>query len=96
MKPTVKDPNTVGIRELKQRLSYFVDLAERGSAIHITRRGRSTVTMVREPTSDSESSELIEAVRRAGYRWSGRKFVLPTPIKIKGGPISDTVLEDRR
>ena len=96
MKPATKDPNTVGIRELKQHLSHYLSLAERGQPVHIRKHGRGTVTMRRHDAASSAPATLQERIRRAGFHWSGRKPTLPTPIKMKGGPISTTVLEDRR
>ena len=97
MKPSIKDPNTVGVRELKQHLSYYLSLAERGQPVHIRKHGKGTVTMRRDEAHDPIHEALVTRVRRAGFNWSGQKPTFPrSGITIKGRSMSETVLEDRR
>ena len=83
----------VGIRELKARLSHYVRLAREGGRVVVTDRGEE-VAELRAVTPVSPG--LRELIDSGVVRWSGgRPERFPTPIKIGGGPISDTVGELR-
>lgn len=88
-------PTTVGIRKFKQHLGAYAELLRRGRQLRLTDRGRYLATIEPEASEGVTDPELLKLVRRAGYQWSGHKPTLPTMITMKGGPISDTVLEDR-
>lgn len=87
---------TVGIRELKNRLSDFMKRAANGERITVTDRGR-PVAMI-SPPMDTPEDERIAAMLREGIaKWgSGKPRGSPRPVKIKGRPISDIVIEERR
>jgi prevent-host-death family protein len=87
---------TVGVRELKNRLSAFLRRAAEGERITITDRGRAVAVLV--PADTKPEDEAIAAMVRDGLaQWGGgtprgaRK-----PVKVRGRPISETMLEDRR
>jgi prevent-host-death family protein len=48
-----RTPQRIGIRELRQHASVYVDLAEKGQIVEITNRGRLVARLV--PASDPES-----------------------------------------
>lgn len=85
--------HAVGIREFKTRLSEYVARARRGEHLIITDRGNE----VAELAPVSEARKAVMALRESGkVRWSGGK---PTGLRghaVRGRPIADTVLEDRR
>ena len=61
----------IGIRELRQRASVFVDLAEKGYTVDITNRGRLVAQLVpvRPPDSPLErliAAGIIESAEEAG------------------------------
>jgi antitoxin (DNA-binding transcriptional repressor) of toxin-antitoxin stability system len=61
----------IGIRELRQHASVYVDLAEKGYTVDITNRGRLVAQMVpvREPDSPLErliAAGLIEPAEESG------------------------------
>src|ERR1700750_1008013 len=61
----------IGIRELRQRASVYVDLAEKGYTVDITNRGRLVAQLVpvREPGSPLErliAAGIIEPAEEAG------------------------------
>ena len=87
---------TVGIRELKNRLSDFIKRAANGERITVTDRGRPVAVI--SPPMDTPEDERIAAMLREGIaKWGGGKpRGSPRPVKIKGRPISDTVIEERR
>ena len=86
----------VGVRELKNRLSEFLRRVADGERITVTDRGRPIAILgPPEPTADQE--DIRQMVREGLAVWGGGKpRGLAKRIRIKGRPISDTVLEDRR
>ena len=64
-------PRRIGIRELRQHASVYVDLAEKGYTVDITNRGRLVAQLVpvREPGSPLErliAAGIIEPAEEAG------------------------------
>src|ERR1700691_6729081 len=71
--PTERTParRRIGIRELRQHASVYVDLAERGYTVDITNRGRRVAQLVpvREPGSPLErliAAGIIESAEEPG------------------------------
>jgi antitoxin (DNA-binding transcriptional repressor) of toxin-antitoxin stability system len=60
-------PQRIGIRELRQHASIYVDLVERGYTVDITNRGRLVAQMipVRQPDSPLERWIAAGVVERA-------------------------------
>ena len=87
---------SVGVRELKNRLSALVRRAAEGERITITDRGRPVAVL--GPAESKREDEAIAALVREGLaRWGGgTPRGSKKPVKLRGRPISDTVLEDRR
>lgn len=87
---------TVGIKELKDRLSHYLREIKKGEKIVITEREKVIATIVPVERVD-ENSELLSLVKEGFAIWKGSK---PTggrhPVKIKGKPVSEIVIEDRR
>lgn len=87
---------TVGVRELKNRLSHVLRRVSEGERVTITDRGRpvAVLTPVEERPADAA---LWAMVHKGLARWSGGK---PEGgrrrPRIRGKPISTTVIEDRR
>ncbi len=86
----------IGIKELKNRLSYYVGQVRKGEQITVTDRGRAVAVIV--PTQDGEIVARLTGLARDGFAsWEGGK---PggscRPVKARGRPVSDIVLEDRR
>ncbi len=87
----------VGLREANQRFSKIIKAVREGKEVVLTDRGKpiARVTpIVKEPdieaVLDRMAAEgfLIRATKRGPMPY--RK-----PIKIKGGPLSDTISEER-
>jgi prevent-host-death family protein len=87
---------TVGIRELKNRLSEYLRRVAEGERITVTDRGRPLAVIA--PAEEAAADEAAQRMVREGLaRWGGGKPRGSGPrVRIKGGPISETVLEDRR
>ncbi|MBI5380155.1 MAG: type II toxin-antitoxin system prevent-host-death family antitoxin [Nitrospirae bacterium] len=87
---------TAGIKELKNRLSYYLREVKRGEKILITEREQviATITPVERATEDTR---LLSLVKEGFAVWRGGKPAgSRTPVKIKGKTVSEMVLEDRR
>lgn len=87
---------SVGVRELKNRLSEFLRRVANGERVTVTDRGRPVAVIV-PPDAPSRDEPLWAMVREGLARWGGGKpRGSARPIRIRGKPISDTVREDRR
>lgn len=92
--------STVGVKELKNRLTQYLRRTKQGEEVIITERGKPIALI--QPIQSAEHPVSLEA-RLA--RLAAQGFVtLPTckPLKrvrsakVSGSPISKTILEDRR
>lgn len=88
--------DTVGIRELKAKLSHHLERVKKGQRLTVTERGRAIATIV--PIEQTpETARLWKMVEKGLATWSGGKPTGPKRrIKLRGGQLaSDAVLEDR-
>jgi prevent-host-death family protein len=83
---------TVGIRELKARLSHYVRLAREGERIVITDRGRQVAVLAPVTVEHPGLQELID---KGMVRWSGGKPTGAHRRKLRGEPLSKTILDMR-
>ena len=87
---------TVGVRELKNSLSKYLRRVAEGERIIVTDRGR-PVAVVIPPDHSDEVARAMAMVREGLAKWDGGKpRGSSRPVKVKGRPISETMLEDRR
>jgi len=86
----------VGVRELKNRLSRYLQEAKQGRSITVTERGKPVAIL--GPTSESPDAKVVrELVRESLGTWEGGKPKgAPHPPAVKGKPVSKIVLEERR
>ncbi len=84
---------TIGLKELKARLSEYVNRCRDGEHIIITDRGREVAELVPLSPARRTMNKLREAGRA---KWNGGKPKGLRGVKVRGKPISETVLEDRR
>lgn len=85
---------TVGIRELKVHLSDYLRKARAGESVVITDRGVQVAVL--RPLSP-EFRYALQLVEEGRAEWSGGKPAVTAPTtKIKGPPLSETILGDRR
>jgi prevent-host-death family protein len=87
----------IGIRELRQHASVYVDLAEKGYTVDITNRGRLVAQLVpvREPGSPLErliAAGIIEPAEEGG----GVADLDPYPAPPAGQPTASEVLAQMR
>jgi len=83
----------VGIRELKEKLSWYVSRASKGEEIVVTAHGKEMALVVPISREREAVKKLTDAGRAS---WGGGKPGNRAPVKVKGKSLSDTVLEGRR
>lgn len=85
-----------GIRELKNKLSHYLREVKKGRSIMVTERGKVVATIV--PAQEHPDVEKLKKLARRGLgTWKGGKPKgVSRPIVVKGKPVGDIVLEDRR
>ncbi len=84
---------SVGVKELKAKLSSFIARAREGEEIVITDHGKDVALMM--PLS-RERSAVKSLMDQGKVKWSGGKPKGIAGIRIKGKALSKTVIEDRR
>jgi prevent-host-death family protein len=84
---------SVGIKELKAKLSSYVDRVRHGEEVVITEHGKEVALVI--PIS-RERKALKSLIDSGKAKWSGGKPEGLDNIKIKGKSLSKTVLEERR
>lgn len=84
---------TVGIKELKAKLSRYVKEAGQGEEVVVTDRGKEVALLVPVSRERRSVTSLSETGRA---RWAGGKPEGMRGIRIKGKPLSKSILEDRR
>lgn len=84
---------SVGIKELKARLSSYVDKVRHGEEVVITEHGKDVALVIPISRERKAVKSLLESGRA---KWSGGKPAGVEGIRIKGKALSKTVLEERR
>jgi prevent-host-death family protein len=87
---------TVGVRDLKNRLSEYLGRVKEGEKVVVTARGRPVAVI--SPAPSLPSDERLEAMVRGGLAdWAGGKpRGSRRPPRIKGRSIAKIVIEERR
>lgn len=86
---------TVGIRQLKNGLSSYLDRVRGGEVMAVSDRGRAIALIV--PLGGSAERTIRHFVRAGRMAWSGGKPRGSShPAALRGRAVSDTVIEDRR
>ena len=82
----------VGVRELRDRLSEYLEKVEQGTDIVVTRRGKPVARL-----SHVDAPRPFEDLRRRGLvRWPTKPRTLRTAGIKSHGSVSDLVAEQRR
>jgi prevent-host-death family protein len=71
----------VGVRELRDQLSRYLERVRHGEEIEVTERGRPVAMLVPLPDSRAKLAELVAAgvVTPAAREWTGAPRRLPVP-----------------
>lgn len=89
----------VGSREFKNRMGRYIRAVRDGKALVLTNRGNPLVKIVPLDETAAEPSlmeKLKELEAEGKIRLGTGRFKKVRPVKIKGKPISQTIIEDRR
>jgi prevent-host-death family protein len=87
---------SVGIRELKNEASAIMRRVRRGEVVTITDRNRPVAVLVPLAPAPLES-RLRELVRTGRLSWGGGKPAgSRRPAAVRGRPVAETVIADRR
>lgn len=84
---------SVGVKQLKGKLSSYIAQAREGQEILITDHGKDVALMI--PLS-KERRAVKSLMDEGRAKWSGGKPKGIAGIKIKGKALSKSVVEDRR
>jgi len=86
---------TVGIRELKARLSAYMRQVKAGSTVTVTERGKPIGHIV--PPSPSPEARVVELAQAGVVIWSGHRLAPLDPVARTSGPrtVADLLLENR-
>lgn len=88
---------TVGVKELKNRLSQMLGAVKGGEELLITDRGRPIARIVPEGATVSEAARLAALAARGILRLPEEEpGSEPDLEEVRGGPVADTVLAARR
>ena len=90
---------TVGSRELKNRLGRYLGMVGKGETIIVTDRGK-PVARLSPPESEigkaNDENDFLRRMEAEGHLRRGtRPFRRFKPIKLKGKPMSQIIVEDR-
>jgi prevent-host-death family protein len=87
---------TVGIRELKNRLSELLRRVSAGDRLIVTDRGK-PIAVISPPAEASVDHGIETLIREGLAQWGGGKpRGAARPPRIKGRPVSEIVIEERR
>ena len=87
----------IGIRELRQHASVYVDLAEKGQTVDITNRGRLVARLVPAADADSPLERLFAAgVLRPAEDPGNLLDIEPGPPVPEGQPTASEMLQEMR
>jgi prevent-host-death family protein len=88
--------NSVGVRDLKNRLSHHLKRVRAGARLTVTERGRPIATL--SPVEEKDDlAWLHKMVAEGRAHWSGGKPKgSKNPPRVRGQRASDIVIEDRR
>lgn len=87
-------PSPVGVRELRQNLSVYLDRVKAGESFEVTEHGRPVARLgpkLTEPTSILD--QMIADGRATSATFDRRN--LPAPPRYPGRPLSEIVIERR-
>lgn len=91
----------VGIKELKNKLTYYLGLTKKGDSIVVTDRGIPVAVLhnldaVEENASIEERLASLAKQGKIRLPLTNAKLKPFKPIKVKGKPVSETIIEERR
>jgi antitoxin (DNA-binding transcriptional repressor) of toxin-antitoxin stability system len=90
---------SAGVKDLKNNLSRYLSRVKKGQDILITERGKAIARIIREQPKEVTYEEALSLLVLKGMvTLPGKeptKDITP-PIKVRGKPVSEMAIEDRR
>ena len=87
---------SVGIRELRDKLSLYLAQVKEGKKIEITNRGE-VIALLTPMRRKKVDKELLSLVEEGIATWPGGKpSGTSRPVQGRGRPLSELIVEDRR
>jgi prevent-host-death family protein len=83
---------SAGVKEVKAKLSAYLDKVEKGEQVIVTEHGKEVAIIVPISKERKAVRSLIEAGKA---HWGGGKPKGLTGVRLKGKPLSETILEER-
>ena len=83
----------VGVRELRQNLSVYLDRVKDGESLEVTERGQVVARLSPSRGVPSSYEQMVEDGRIS--RATGALAALGPPPQVSGRPLSDLVREQR-
>ncbi len=90
---------SAGIKELKNNLSRYLSQVKNGEDILVTERGKAIARIIRDDPKDIYLREALSPLVVKGLvKLPSQKIdrEISPPVKLRGKPVSEMVLEDRR
>jgi prevent-host-death family protein len=91
---------SVGAREFKNRMGRYMRAVGRGEILLVGKRGKPLAKVIPPEAVVSPESTFMKKLKeleaQGKIRLGTGKFKEFRPVRIKGKPISQTVIEDRR
>jgi prevent-host-death family protein len=86
---------TVGIRELKAKLSHYLAQVKNGATLIVTERRRPIARVI--PEGDPVQMRLQALIADGTIAWNGQQLQSRTPVAKTRGPktVAELLLEDR-
>ncbi len=89
----------LGLREANQHFSKAIKAVRAGKEVILTERGQ-PIAVIKPFTSEQSQEAALQAMADEGLiTLPSRKGPMPTPrwrpVRIKGKPLSQTIIEDR-
>ena len=87
---------TVGIRELKNKLSHYLSQVKQGKNLAVTERGK-VIAYLTSAERALDFEKMVDLIREDLAFWNGGKPLgSARPARVSGKPVSEIVIEERR
>lgn len=85
----------VGVRDLRQKLSHYLDIARAGQAVAITEHGKVIAQLV---PAETGLKGRLEALQSAGMiKWRGNKLAVAEPVaRLRGKKTVAEIVSEMR
>ena len=91
---------TVGVRDLKNRLTHYLGRAKRGEEVIVTERGRPVAILASIESLERPQSLQAQLAKLAASGLvilpTGKRLTRVRRVRVSEPPVSRTILEDRR